>query len=365
MFHNSKRLETVTAPAGWTEFDRSTPTGDNKLVIFKRVAQSGDTAPTVADTGDHGYAVIMGLRGSNLVEETPVDGQVNTASTTATIPAVTTGGNERLIVMAAADGLDATGARFSGATNANLTSITEQFDNGITSNDGGGLVIVTGDKATAGSTGTGSGTYSSAVVQSWITFAVYNDAGGTEYNETLNSASYTFGGAAIGVHVERHPVLNSASYVFGGAGIVATRAKLVALNSAAYLFGGAAIAAQVIRRAVLNSASYVFGGAAIAASKTRQVVLDSASYVFGGAPISFDIHVPVDYNVELSPGVYTFGGGQINARKFTPANTPAVRVVKVEFVSRVVEVEAQSRVVVVPEENRVVEAIAPTRIQNV
>lgn len=198
LFHQSKRLESVTAPAGWTEFVRSTPTADNKLVVFTRVAELGDTAPTVADTGDHGYAVILGLRGANLVAETPAADQQNTASTAASFPSVSTGGADRLIIHAAADGTDATGARISGAANSNLFGVVEQFDNGITSNDGGGLVIITGGANVTGAIGNTTATYSVATVQARITFAVYSDTGTDGIEGALAGTLAALTGAATG-----------------------------------------------------------------------------------------------------------------------------------------------------------------------
>ena len=198
LFTNTKRAEAQVSVPGFTFLDAAIPTADNKISVFYRHAVAGDTAPTVPDSGDHTYSVIIGLRnpnGGQCVIETDATAAVSTATTAVSWPAVTTAGIERFIVHALADGRDATGARFSGQTNADLLNLTERFDNGITSNDGGGLVIVTGEDAAAGSTGNTTGTLTSAT-QALITIAIYAPGGGGT-DATANGQTLTYNWSLI------------------------------------------------------------------------------------------------------------------------------------------------------------------------
>ncbi len=200
---NNKRAETLSTPTGFTLVDNAVPTADNKVTAFERNAVGGDGAPLVPDPGDHLYAVIMGLRnpsGGTLVIEAVAKSVVSVASTSVTWPSVTTLGPDRLIVHLMADGRDAVGARFSGEANANLANLTERFDNGVTSNDGGGLIIVTGEMASAGATGTTTGTLSVAATQALLTIAIVaptGGAGGQNITAALVTNSQTFSGAVI------------------------------------------------------------------------------------------------------------------------------------------------------------------------
>lgn len=206
---NNKRSESLSTPSGWTLIDNSVPTGDNKITLFKRTAVAGDAAPTVADPGDHCYAVIIGFRNPNggacAVEATTAanKSQVNTASTAVSWPSITTAGADRMILHALSDGRDATGARFSGETNAALANLAERFDNGITSNDGGGLVLVTGEKAAAGAIGNTTGTLTSAT-QALLVIAI--EAPGGAGSQSITGALFSNANTVYAATVSRGAV---------------------------------------------------------------------------------------------------------------------------------------------------------------
>lgn len=161
--------EAITGPTGWTAdpaftahsgtAERGTggAAGGVMVRVFTRWWQSGDAAPTVADTGNITAAIILGFRDVDSSDPfdsvTPV-GLNAAASTTHTLTGVTTNTNGSMIVHATALDSDATSTAIIGAaTNANLTSLTERHDQTVTTNNGGGLNVITGVMATAGASG--------------------------------------------------------------------------------------------------------------------------------------------------------------------------------------------------------------------
>jgi hypothetical protein len=88
-------------------------------------------------------------------------------------PGVTTTVADCLIVHGCAQDTDANSTATSGApTNGNLTSLTERHDQTINAGAGGGIVVITGVKATAGATGNTTSTGSTSVTHAYVTLAL-------------------------------------------------------------------------------------------------------------------------------------------------------------------------------------------------
>jgi hypothetical protein len=159
--------DTLTPPSGWaliTAANASTGTAPTKLSAIWRRVQAGDTAPSIADAGDHIVARMIVFRGcATTGNPWDVIAQTTelTADTTVSIAALTTTKPNCLILAAFSTGQATTST--AGATawaNAALTSVTEQMDNWATAGTGGGFSMATGIKATAGSTGATTATLS-------------------------------------------------------------------------------------------------------------------------------------------------------------------------------------------------------------
>lgn len=174
--------QAVTTPTGYTIVTSSpvstgtaAAAGAVRLSVFYRLAAGADTTTTVADSGDHTTAIKIAYRGVDTTtpfDATPVSGIKTPASTTATFPAITTATNNALVVLSSALDLDAASTATTGTpTNANLTGLTERHDQTVIAGDGGGLVIIDGTKATAGSTGTTTATVTSTI-QVYLTIAL-------------------------------------------------------------------------------------------------------------------------------------------------------------------------------------------------
>lgn len=165
-----------SAPSGWVAVaDSPQDEGTNTaLEVYWRRAVSGDTAPTVTDRGNHTYAVILGYAapypGGDPWDVTS-GGTETGPDTSLTAPGdTTTVANCRVVVIAARSN-DASGAGFSAWANADLTSVTERFDNGTTQGDGGGIGVADGIKATAGAFGNTTATVTSSA-KAYITLAL-------------------------------------------------------------------------------------------------------------------------------------------------------------------------------------------------
>lgn len=161
--------ETVTAPSGYTEVDVSPfgggtagAIGGSGLAVFWKRAGASETAPTVTDPGNHALAVLLAYQGAitagNPFNATAESHETTTNDTSVEWPAVTTTIDNCLIINIGNDLRDATGARLSGWTNSNLSSLTERYDGGTTSGNGGGLYVADGLLATAGDSGATTGT---------------------------------------------------------------------------------------------------------------------------------------------------------------------------------------------------------------
>lgn len=208
--------ETVTAPTGWTSVTNSPQgtgtaggTGATAMSVFWRRAETGDTAPTITDPGDHCIAQIVATRGG-VTSGAPYDvtaGAVESSDIDpGEMPAVTTTVDGEIVLLCAAyhQNLNLVPPlRFASFTNAGLTGLTVLSDATYNVGNGGGLGIAIGTKTTAGSTGTTdvSWNQSSTPVagkHAFLTIAIANTAEATGWQFTINSKQLTWLGTVNG-----------------------------------------------------------------------------------------------------------------------------------------------------------------------
>ena len=174
----SLSTQDVGAITGYTQMTGS-PADDGsgagpRLQVYYRIAQAGDTAPTIADSGNHTSAQIFSFSGvdtSTPLSGTPFSTQVS-GSTSVSQGGVTTVDADCLAVYVLGHAIDSTSAQLSGQADASLTSVTERGDFSTNANQGGGFAVTTGVKAVAGDTGTMTGTLAASSKQCYITFAI-------------------------------------------------------------------------------------------------------------------------------------------------------------------------------------------------
>lgn len=207
--------QTISTPSGYSVLATQVGTGTAaaaggvRIATFYRIlADAADTSTTVSDSGNHTTAIKMLFRdtpviqGNFFVAATSTQG---TASTSMTFPAVTTATDESLVILSVALDTDADSTATVGTvTNANLSNITEIHDQTVSTNAGGGLAVITGEKATAGSTGTSTATGSTSVTRAYTTIALsrvanqtststFNDVSGSLYTATSDALLITAG----------------------------------------------------------------------------------------------------------------------------------------------------------------------------
>lgn len=168
--------ETVTVPSGWSDSGwtaqgtgTAASTTATRLTAFYRSASGVTRGGTVsvADPGDHQvgqtYAIAMPSGGSTPALDAFAGDVLASANSAVTIPAVTTGAANALILAAVAVATDAFTAPTQSATNATLSD--ERFVGfaASTAGNGGGFSVFSGTKATAGSAGTFTATVTSSV----------------------------------------------------------------------------------------------------------------------------------------------------------------------------------------------------------
>lgn len=164
----------VTAPSGYKQIGpqngigTAAAAGSVKLSIFWKRATSSESAPTIPDTGDHTYGVMLAIRGCPTVDD-PFHFGGNAWNFTAGTSWTGSGGyattvDNSLVMCVVGHAVDSASPQFSGWTNADLASVTEQFDGSTTNGTGGGIAIATGARIAAGAVGATTATIASSTV---------------------------------------------------------------------------------------------------------------------------------------------------------------------------------------------------------
>ncbi|MFN0162379.1 MAG: hypothetical protein ACKVQQ_14195, partial [Burkholderiales bacterium] len=146
---------TLSVPNGFSAAISNSPwAGQTRMTVFwARATGPAMAAPVVNDSGDHTFCTMLVYRGV-IAAGLPYNVfGVAIPTRTATITGVTTTVPNTRVVQIVARDSDIAGARFSGQTNAGLGAITEQFDSGIATGNGGGLSFWSGTRAATGATG--------------------------------------------------------------------------------------------------------------------------------------------------------------------------------------------------------------------
>jgi hypothetical protein len=170
-------------PAGYTVVPGSPQTGGTAgaanglgLEVFWKRAGASESAPTVVNRGDHQVCVIAAVRGCPTTGN-PWDvivAGVDTAASNTSLSA--TGGTttvaNTLVVVGVSHRVDMAGPNYASWANADLASVTERFDNSDLIQNGGGLAVTTGEKATAGAFGATTAILTNASTDAFITITL-------------------------------------------------------------------------------------------------------------------------------------------------------------------------------------------------
>jgi hypothetical protein len=138
--------------------DVASTAGSKLQVWWKRAISNGEPAVVVSDGGDHQLAAIVTFRGCPITGN-PWDvlgtGTKTIASTTATVPSVTTTVfNTRVVMVVGRPNDSSDTAHFGNPVNGSLTNLVKHFEAGTIAGNGGGFAVVSGVMANKDATGT-------------------------------------------------------------------------------------------------------------------------------------------------------------------------------------------------------------------
>lgn len=193
----------LSAPAGFkflcTSGTGTTTAGVRVTVYYCQATSASMPAPTVTNPGNHVYAQIVTVTGaaSNQPWDVFAIDAKASADTSASAPSVTTTVDGCLILNIIGRDNDSAAAAFSAPANASLSNVSEWSgtDAGTALGNGGGFVVITGEKATAGATGVTTATVTSSINAS-ITIAVKPIAAGSGPIVISPSTNVAAGGEA-------------------------------------------------------------------------------------------------------------------------------------------------------------------------
>lgn len=173
---------TISANGGsaWTAISGSPidVTGGEKLYVWWRIRQTGDTNPSVLAGSDHFIAARMAVTVGTFDTADPLDvenaaADVNNTTAVSWFSSPLTTIADTLHFCIVTSGADSNTQQVPVMTNANLTALTHRLTNHQTNTGGGGgFGCTTGVRTTAGSPGTWGCTLAGASPKSYVAFAV-------------------------------------------------------------------------------------------------------------------------------------------------------------------------------------------------
>jgi len=160
---------TTVGGSAWTLM-AGTPfslTGAGKLYCWWRIRQAGDSDPALTPSSDHVLGVRIAYQAgtfdpSNPIGEEAASNENVSDGTYSFAPGTTTPTDNCMVIGLGTSGLDSNTAQIPVMANTSLTSLLSLFNYQTTSGGGGGFGASQGVKATAGTTGTFTTTYTSA-----------------------------------------------------------------------------------------------------------------------------------------------------------------------------------------------------------
>ncbi len=152
------QTETVSTPSGWTAIPGLPTAAANNTAVrlfgfYRFATSSGESAATIPGVAvNNAWGAIVTVRNAHQTapfHRVAVAFHTN-ANTTAWFPGLNTAVDDCLIVNAMAYHLDSAGPLSSAEANSSLANVAELYDAGTITGGGGGIIVITGEKATAG-----------------------------------------------------------------------------------------------------------------------------------------------------------------------------------------------------------------------
>lgn len=167
-----------TAPTGWTQVPGATVKGSSNTiaiaVFYKTATSNAESAPTLAGGGTSLWGTIITVSAGTFHVPRPITSVGVDYTTGGTTSGFFAGCGtfvaDNLIIQGQAWATNSAGPLSSGETNSTLSSLTEQYDAGSASL--GGMVIISGTKASAGTVDPTTNTLGSSTIFATITLAI-------------------------------------------------------------------------------------------------------------------------------------------------------------------------------------------------
>jgi hypothetical protein len=284
ILETSGNSSTLTPPTGWTAVpgspvvDVNTIDGSSLQVWWKRATSSSEASIATGAPGDHLSARIYTFRGCvttgnpwNVV----TTGTKTTASLTATVPSLTTTVSDTLITMIVGRPNDSSStAHFGVPINVNLTSLQEIAEVGTTLGNGGGFVVSSGIKSTAGSTGTSTLTKIASTTDTYLVlalkgetpelittvgaFALNGTTSGLLKSNVLNNTlgTFTFAGNNLILNSTVALDVTTGSFTFAGNSVSLNSTVVLNVTAGSFVLNG--ITSELLKSSVLNSTLNTF-----------------------------------------------------------------------------------------------------------
>jgi hypothetical protein len=142
---------TITTPSGWTLLGAYSISGVRLSIFWRFATSSSETNFPITGSANHNFGVILTYTGVNTLNPIHLAGFSSTGSdSNVWFPGLQTFLDDSLIIHALAWSGDDNTGQSSGETNATLGSLTERFDAGTLTGNGGGLAILDGTLVTKG-----------------------------------------------------------------------------------------------------------------------------------------------------------------------------------------------------------------------
>ena len=357
---------TWTTPSGWTLVDTSAVLSSELNIYWKRATSSAEPAvATGFPTGaDHVVARIFTFRGcvttGSPVLTTATSTKITSSASWSAPSITTTTANEFVIYGVSRDNDSSSISTFSAPTNANLVSPTEIVESGTATGNGGGFVLGYGVKATAGATGTTTGTLLISSSNASITFSLAEstvsqldttvgtfalsgtttgllksnqiDATVSAFNFTGNNVDLIYTPVSTGLELvcqlgsftwtgisnilTQQLILNNTagSFVVDGLPLNQQRLFLLNGNTESFLVDGKFISLSLGKNLNTTTGTFLLNGINLDSAFTYAIIGSKGSFLIGFKPAD----VAKNFQLISSTGTYTLTGISSDAVKNYP-----------------------------------------------
>ena len=339
----------LTPPTGWAAVpntpvtDVSLSTGSKLHVWWKRATSSAE-ADVVSGSSltDHIIARLFTFRGC-VTTGVPWDnvtfGDKTTASTTATVPSLTTGLDDTLITMIVGRPNDsASTTHFGVPVNSSLTNLGEAGEAGTANNNGGGFVVSYGTKVLPGATGTSTLTKTVSTTDTYVVLALRAP---TELIHTVGT--FALNGVTVGLLFSGNLTQQVGTFSVNGNDAILLNNKTLDTSVGTFTIAGVPVDLTYISTGAtftLNQQVGIFAVDGFPVDINKQTFLDlqTGTYVLSGNTLGFiralALHsVPGSFSISgkdtafsfirsfnFTTGAYNVSGNNVGVNRFYQLN---------------------------------------------